>query len=275
MNYINIRKLHYKTQRKKHNEINASFDDWFFSPYHSLKTRFFIELSAILVNFLQFTPISPNFITLLFALSGILGAILLGSGQEDLIIIGVIIFFFNGIFDWMDGILARIKKTTSELGNIFDTWGGIVGSFGFLIGLGMYLYNATNEIYFLYLIILIITIRALDLKDFVYHYLMYEFYKNKKVNKKNKKRAKILKKNEKTPKILAYLKKFFQGFLDNRARTIDSIGLIILIELYYNRIILTDIIYYLYLIKLSAIFFGGIYLVFGKNLVEKVKSSFN
>jgi len=275
MNYINIRKLHYKTQRKKHNEINASFDDWLFSPYHSLKTRFFIELSTILVSFLQFTPVSPNFITLLFVLSGILGAILLGSGQENLIVIGVIIFFFNGIFDWMDGILARIKKTTSELGNIFDTWGGVVGSFGFLIGLGMYLYNATNEIYFLYLMILIITIRALDLKDFVYHYLMYEFYKNKRINKKNKKKVKILKKNEKTPIILFYLKKIFQGFLDNRARTIDSIGLIILIELYYNRIILTDFIYYLYLLKVSAIFCGGIYLVFGKNLVEKVKSSFN
>ena len=57
MKYLSIRKLHYKTQRKKHKEIDADLDDWIFSPYHCLKARFFIELSAMLVSILQYTSI--------------------------------------------------------------------------------------------------------------------------------------------------------------------------------------------------------------------------
>ena len=115
MNYFNVRKLHYKTQRKLHLAINASIDDWFFSPYHCLKVRFFLELSALFVFFLQYTPIKPNFLTILYVIAGIAGALLLGSAQENLIIAGVIVFFLYGIFDWSDGLLARVTKKISTL----------------------------------------------------------------------------------------------------------------------------------------------------------------
>jgi phosphatidylglycerophosphate synthase len=141
MKYSSIRKLHYKNQRKKHLQMNIDLDDWFYSPYSSLKARFFIELSALIVSFLQYTPIRPNFITLLFAASAIAGGFCLSSGSENLIILGVIIFFTYSIFDWTDGPLALVTKKTSHLGHIFDAWGGLVGSFSFLIGIGMYLFN--------------------------------------------------------------------------------------------------------------------------------------
>lgn len=276
MKYLSIRKLHYITQRKKHNEINNDIDDWLFSPYHCLKVRFFIELSAILANFLQHTPIKPNFITLLFAMSPVIGSILLSSGKANLIIAGVLVFFFYGIFDWTDGILARVTKKTSTLGIVLDTWAGLVGSFSFLIGLGMYLFNATLEIHFIYIMILIIIIRALDLKNFVYHHAMYNFYKNYKFRqKKNKKKIKVDKKDRNLSKKLIYLKNFFQSFLDDRARTVDTIGLIILIELTYDKIILMNFIYYLFLVKALAIFAGGFYLVFFKGFAEKINSSLN
>ena len=87
-----------------------------------------------------------------------------------LIIAGVIVFFLFGIFDWTDGLLARVTKKMSTLGSVLDPWSGYVGSFSFLIGLGMYLFNATLEIHFIYIMILIIIIRALDLKNFIYHH---------------------------------------------------------------------------------------------------------
>ena len=99
MNYLNIRKLHYKTQRKIHLTLNASLDDWLFSPYHCLKTRFFIELSSLFVFFMQHTPIRPNFLTILYVISGIVGAVLLGSLEKNLIVVGVIVFFMCGILD--------------------------------------------------------------------------------------------------------------------------------------------------------------------------------
>ena len=149
MNYFNIRKLHYKTQRKIHLTMNVSIDDWFFSPYHCLKVRFFIDLSALFVFFLQYTPIKPNLLSVLYVVSGIVGALLLGSTEENLIIAGVIIFFLYGIFDWMDGLLARVTKKMSTLGSVLDPWSGYVGSFSFLIGLGLYLFNATQEMDYL------------------------------------------------------------------------------------------------------------------------------
>ena len=240
---------------------------------HCLKVRFFIELSALFVLFLQYTPIKPNLLSVLYAVSGIVGALLLGSTEENLIIAGIIIFFLYGIFDWMDGLLARVTKKMSTLGSVLDPWSGYVGSFSFLIGLGLYLFNATQEIHFIYLMILIITIRAIDLKDYSYHYLMYKFYKNfKSQKKKNRKKSKLEKNMHNLPKILIYLKNFFQSFLDERARTYDTIGLIILFELMYDKILLTDIIYYLFLVRVLAIFVGGFYIVFFKGLTEKIES---
>ena len=276
MNYLNIRKLHYKTQRKIHLTLNASLDDWLFSPYHCLKTRFFIELSSLFVFFMQHTPIRPNFLTILYVISGIVGAVLLGSLEKNLIVVGVIVFFMCGILDWMDGLLARVTKKKSTLGNVLDAWAGDVVAFSFIIGLGMYVFNATQEIHFLYLMVIIIAIKALDLKDFCYRWLVYEFYKNSKLrNKKNKKKIKSNIDDQNFSKGLVFLKRFFQSFLDNRARTIDGIGLIILIELTYDKIILTNFIYYLFLLKILAIFVGGLYIVFFKDFAKKINSSFN
>jgi len=274
MNYFNIRKLSYTDQRKVLlSQFNVDMDDWIFSPYTCLKLRFAIEFSSIIVWLLQSTSVTPNFITFLSALLGVIGCLLLSSGTENLIIAGVIVFFCLLVFDIVDGTLARITKQTSLIGNVFDPWAGLVCSFGFLVGLGMYLYNTTQEIHFIYLMILIIIIRALDLRIFAYHYLMYDFYMNHKfIKKKKTKEKKGAIKDNKLSKNLILLKKFFQSFLDDRSRTIDTIGLIILIELTYDKIILTNFIYYLILVKTSVIFAGGFYLIFFKGLITKISS---
>jgi|TARA_B100001964_G_scaffold181094_1_gene200216 hypothetical protein len=84
MNYFNIRKLHYKTQRKIHLAMNVSIDDCFFPPYHFLKVRFFLELSVLFVLFLQYTPIKPNLLSVLYIVSGIVGALLIGLTEDNL-----------------------------------------------------------------------------------------------------------------------------------------------------------------------------------------------
>ena len=273
MNYSKIRKQNYKVQRERHWDMNIDIEDWLRSPYTAFKAKFHIEFSCLIVYFLQYTPIKPNWISLLFTASGIVGAIFLGSGNNNLIIAGLIIFFSKVILDSCDGLLARTKKETSVLGNLLDDWAGLVNSLSFLVGLGLYLYQATQEIHFMYFIILIITLRHLDLKDYAYHQLMYTFYKDNKLFKKLKnknKKIKIIKKSGKVPSILILLKNFFQNFLDDRARTVDSIALIILIELTYDKIILTNFIYYFIIFKLIVIFLGGFYLVYFKKFLEKL-----
>ena len=288
MNYKNIRKLLYKnrikissiaTSEKKRNMLRVEISDmnkWHKMPYTALKSKIFYEISSVLVFLLQYTSIKANWISLTYAALAIIAGILLSSGIDNMILAGLVIIFFKSILDWMDGDIARLKKQTSELGDLIDAWAGLVGYYSFLIGLGMYLFNATQEIHFIYVMILIIMIKSLDLKDYAYHRIMYYSYKNNTLPQKIKNKGKkITQKKNNIPNTLIILKNFFQNFLDNRARTIDFICLIILIELIYDQIIFTNFIYYLILFKLFIVFLGGFYLVYFKNFIEKISSKKN
>ena len=110
--YNKIRSLHWTGQKKK---LKKDFDiniDFFSAPYTFLKTFLYIELSSLLVFLIQNTSITPNLITILYALLGIFGGIFLGSGSENLILTGILIFFFKGVLDWTDGLIARLRKET-------------------------------------------------------------------------------------------------------------------------------------------------------------------
>ncbi len=123
MNYFKLRKINYKSHREDLlPPLNVDMDDWLHSPYTCLKIRLNIEIANIVVWVLQYTSIKPNFITLLYALSGITGAFLLSSGIKSMILLGVIIFFVYGFLDVVDGFLARLKKRTSQLGHVMDPW---------------------------------------------------------------------------------------------------------------------------------------------------------
>ncbi len=276
MNYKNIRKLIYKNRIKISSIATSDMNKWHKMPYTALKSKIFYEISSVLVFLLQYTSIKANWISLTYAALAIIAGILLSSGIDNMILAGLVIIFFKSILDWMDGDIARLKKQTSELGDLIDAWAGLVGYYSFLIGLGMYLFNATQEIHFIYVMILIIMIKSLDLKDYAYHRIMYSFYKKNTLPQKIKNKGKkITQKKNNIPNTLIILKNFFQNFLDNRAKTIDFICLIILIELIYDQIIFTNFIYYLILFKLFIVFLGGFYLVYFKNFIEKISSKKN
>ena len=273
MNHKNIRKLLHKNRIKISSIATADITNWRKMPYTALKSKIFYEIASVLIFLLQYTSIKPNWISLAYAAFGIIAAVLLSSGIDNMILAGLVIIFFKSILDWVDGDLARLKKQTSELGALIDAWAALVGYYSFLIGLGMYLFNATLEIHFLYVMILMIVIKSLDIKDYTYHRTMYLFYKNNTFPKKIKnKEKKITQKTNNVPNILIVLKNFFQNFLDDRARTNDFICLVILIEIIYGQIILTNYIYYLILFKLFMLFLGGFYLVYFQNFIEKISS---
>ncbi len=61
-----IRKLHYKEQIKNLRLLGTDINNFFNNPYTFFKSRYYIEVSALLVFFLQFSRISPNFITTIY-----------------------------------------------------------------------------------------------------------------------------------------------------------------------------------------------------------------
>ena len=75
LNLSEIRNKHYSHQRGKLINMDADIDDWKYSPYNCFKARVYIELSSLLVFVLQFTRISPNQVTLVYAISVYLGCL--------------------------------------------------------------------------------------------------------------------------------------------------------------------------------------------------------
>ena len=262
MKYSNIRNINWIQKKKLLEEEDINLGT---SPYTHLKTIIYVELSSILAFILQKTFLTPNFITLIYAILGVSGGILIGSAQSGLVLAGTIIFFFKSAVDWTDGLLARIRKQTSKLGALLDAWAGFVGYYSFIIGLGLYLYNTSNEIHFLYLIILLLFSRVMDVKVFFYIFSILKVIENnlsvfkKKIKDKNKK---ITSRN-----IFLY---FLKNILDDRARTYDLISLLILLDIFYKEILVLDYIFYAFIIKSMIIYFGNFYLIFFKNYLSKL-----
>ena len=270
--YNNLRKKHYRSsvnKLKKNTKIDIS--DWLRNPYTFLKARLFIEISAIIVFFLQFTKVSPNQVTSLYIFLGFLSGVFLASNNDTLILISLFLLVFKNVFDWCDGLLARIKNNTSNLGDVLDRWGSIVGYNSFIFGFGFYLYNESQDINYIIIVLSIILLKSIDLKDYVYHIIGYKIVKEN--NTKNILRLLNININKKSFKKNKKFEKFKQSILmfldDNRSHTIDPIALLILIDNFYKNLNFLPYIFYLIFLKNFLFFLGGIYITYFKNYVFK------
>ena len=116
--------------------------DWNWdSPYTYLKSRYYMEGASLLVYLLQFTNIHPNYITIIYALFGVLGGLLIATGVPLYILIGIFLIFNRGIIDLSDGHLARLKNKQTKLGAKLDLWAGRVGTYGFYLGVAWYTFR--------------------------------------------------------------------------------------------------------------------------------------
>ena len=109
-----IRKNDYNKKRKTLiKDFDLDIDDWFKNPYTCLKIRLYKVGAEILVFIVQHTKVTPNFLSLTYAFLGAIGGIFLASNNQSLILISLILFFYKGLLEWADGLLARLKKQTS------------------------------------------------------------------------------------------------------------------------------------------------------------------
>ncbi len=254
MKYSYIRNMHWMTTKKiLKDDFSINLKT---SPYTYFKSIIYIEISALIVFFLQSSFITPNYITLFYAFLGLIGGIFIGSAQGDLIIIGAIIFFFKSAIDWSDGLLARLTNKTSALGSLLDDWAGYIGFYSFIIGFSFYLFNTTGELHYIYAIFVILVLKAIDLKNFFYINTVLKIPSNKIINKKD---ISSFKKNKKIKEnIFLFL---LRNTLDDRARTIDLICLLILIDFFYREVNFLSYILYAFVFKSLLVFLGNFYLV--------------
>jgi hypothetical protein len=267
-----------EARKYQYNYHSAKFpyvDDWKHNPYTFLKARFYMEASAILVYLLLKTKVKPNTVTIIYGLAGIVGGILLSIPLKITIILALIIFFTKGILDWSDGHLARVTGQTSTTGHVLDSYGALLNDLGFQMGLGFYVAFKTDIAMFYYLIPLIPFFYATGLKLFSQRILFEEILMSKFIADRMQKNAdvaisKTTSENIKADVLGKYKKyyKYFSSFLDARARSVDFICFLILIEM-FSSVSITWIIFIAFVIKGFISFVGGYYITIKKDWVEK------
>ena len=270
MKFIEIRKLNYIRSNIRHSKgYHINLNDWVRNPYSSIKSKLFIEISSVIVFVLQKTFISPNFLTIFNSFLVLIAGCFIAFADNDFKLIGILIFFFQGVLDWADGLLAKIKKKKSDVGYVLDPWSGFLNYNFFVISLGLYLYNQLDLNIFFYLIIIYLCLRHFDLRNYSYMFVMYEKL-NGRINGKKKKK---LHKQTKVNNILNIFKNIVQNIFNDRSHWIDTVLLVIVVELYYGRVILTEYIFYIIVFNNLLLFLGGFYLCFFKNFISSIINS--
>lgn len=89
-------------------------------------------LGGLVAHILRPTPFSPNAVTMLAGLAGIVVGQALAFDLPGVAVVGVFLFL---VFDCADGMLARLRGTTGFFGRAFDGVGDGLASIGIHIGL--------------------------------------------------------------------------------------------------------------------------------------------
>lgn len=274
-----MEKMQFRDTRKYiyhyHNTYYSYINNFKKNPYTWLKSRFYMETSAILVFLLLKTNIKPNTVTLIYAFCGIVGGILLAIPTKATILMALFIFFTKSILDWSDGSLARITHQTSLVGNVLDNYGALLNDLGLQIGLGFYVALKTGCFLFYYLIPLIPFFYAAGLISYSHRILFEEILTNNNIVNRTQKNADVatyhkVSKNIKASVLGKYKKyfEFFSAVLDARARNVDFICLLIMIEMFTNFSV-TWIIFTVFVVKGFISFVGGYYVTIKKDWIEK------
>lgn len=135
----------------------------------------FVLLSAKL-------KLTPNFVTFLSLLSGIVSAIFFGFGQ---VYYGALFLFLKQYFDLVDGSLARLTKNFSKYGAMFDAIGDGVGSVAIMLGITIEQYlRLGTSIVFLYLVLALLS-NVIGL--FYYNSVKSRYFKHLRAGQQNEK----------------------------------------------------------------------------------------
>ena len=251
-------------------------DDWGKNPYTAFKSRVYIELSAIVVFLLQHTAVHPNQVTIVYAFAGILGGVLLSTTSDAAVITALLIFVFKGVVDWSDGVLARLTDRCSDEGAVLDSWGAVVNSFGFLIGVGFYIFNRSDDITYIYLMAFMIFLRGIDLREFAYRSAMSDMVRRRAAEAPGR----VGSYSDSTGAAIigfdpdgrvAWFRRIVMNTLDDRARSVDCVCLVILMEVIGGQLLISPFVYWAYVIRYVLIFGAGVYVVYFRQMPSQLK----
>jgi hypothetical protein len=105
----------------------------------------FRPISFVLVKLIYNTNITPNQISIVALMFGILTGVLYGFGTHEFFILASASFFICNTLDCMDGQLARLKKNGTKIGRVIDGFIDYVTSISVFLGIGIALTSITGD----------------------------------------------------------------------------------------------------------------------------------
>jgi phosphatidylglycerophosphate synthase len=233
------------------------------SPYTLIKSVYYMETASLFLFITQKIIKSPNFITFLYALTGVIGAFLLHSSQEALFYVGIFMVFTKGTFDWADGPLARHLNKTSFLGHSLDTYGAHVNDSAFRVSFVYYTLSHFTELIFLFPILAFILL-VTDFRLFSdFQYLKVATDTSKSQIRNNEFESDIRSENKQNSALKKWYFRYI-SFLDARSRSVDFLLLLLLIDFTCSYDLSTLLLSLSVLIVLRSVvmYIAGVYFTF-------------
>lgn len=224
------------------------------SPYSLFKAIYYIETASLFLFLTQKIVKSPNLVTLLYIFFGLFGAMIIIVNPNDLLFfIGLFMVFTRGTFDWADGPLARRLNKTSFLGHALDEYGAHVCDSSFRVAFIFYTFNFYQEFMFLFPIFsFVIIVTKFNLFSDSLYFKSKEEQKSSNDIMRNLKFENNVRSANGNNKLLK-IYNFYVSILDERARGIDFLLLILLFDLMFDFINPFILLFFTLLIVLRAL----------------------
>ena len=95
----------------------------------------FRPVSFVFTKFLVKLPVTPNQISFMSMIAGIISGIFFSFGDKKSFVYGGLFYLLCHIFDLIDGMIARLKKNGTPLGRIIDGWVDYITTVAVFVGM--------------------------------------------------------------------------------------------------------------------------------------------
>jgi phosphatidylglycerophosphate synthase len=115
-------------------EVEETLDLWIYRP-----------LGFLVVKAVQHTRITPNQLTMMALVAGMIAGFAFAAGTQASFLAGALLYFLFNVLDCSDGQLARLKRNGTAAGRIIDGVADYIAGIFILIGLGIGFMSHTSS----------------------------------------------------------------------------------------------------------------------------------
>jgi len=103
------------------------------------------KISGFISGFLSRTPVTPNQVTIISLILGIISGVFFSLGEHTYTITAGLLYFLSTVFDQCDGEVARLKKMETEFGRKLDIIVDTIANAAVVAGITFALYKTNGS----------------------------------------------------------------------------------------------------------------------------------